>query len=60
MIEAFLEFATFAAALFGLIVALGRWWAESKQIRALEERQRQLAEAENEAAWHRNRQMTMR
>jgi hypothetical protein len=60
MILMFLEFATVFAALFGLIVAIDRWWAEAKEIKALEERQRKMAEVENEAAWRRNRQMTMR
>jgi hypothetical protein len=60
MILMFLGFATVFAALFGLMVVIDRWWTEAKEIRALDERQRKMVEAENEAAWHRNRQMTMR
>ena len=60
MILMILAFVTVFATLFGLFVAIDRWRAEAKDLKTLEERQRKMTAAENEAAWERNRKMTMR
>ncbi len=59
---ALMVFSFVAMLTFSMLCILGAWkHSQSRgEMKALEARQKLLREAENEAAWHRNRQMYMR